>query len=96
VYLFKIFKLNPRKITLEKENRLLSDDSTLGTLDTAIKPFTVNEVKAVIKYLDPKKAPNYNLITNQVLQNLPEKGIKYISNYVMQYLVEISFHSNER
>jgi len=26
-HLFKVFKLNPRNITQEKENRLLSDDS---------------------------------------------------------------------
>jgi len=42
--------LNPRKITLEEENTLLSDDSTPDTLDNPIKPFIQGKVKAVIKY----------------------------------------------
>jgi len=41
-------------------------------------PFSVNEIKAIIKHLNPKKAPSYDLIINQVLQKLPEMGIKYI------------------
>jgi len=28
--------------------------------------------------LNPKKAPRYDLITNQVLQKLPKKGIRFI------------------
>jgi len=36
-------------------------------------------VKAVIKYLNPKKSSDYDLITNQILQKLPEMGIKYIT-----------------
>jgi len=38
----------------------------------------------------------YDLITNQILQNLPEIGIKYTLNYVMQYLDGASFHPNGR
>jgi len=41
--------------------------------------FTVNEVRAAIRVLNPKKAPGYNLITNQVLQKLSEKGIRFIT-----------------
>jgi hypothetical protein len=35
-------------------------------------------VGITIKNLNPKKAPSYDLITNQLLQKLPETGIKYI------------------
>jgi len=42
-------------------------------------PFTINEVKAIIKHLNPKKAPGYDLITNKVLQMLPKIAIKYIT-----------------
>jgi len=79
VYFFKIFKPNPREITLEEENRLLSDTSTPTTQDTPTSPFTVNKMKAIIKYLNAKKAPGYDFITNQILQRLPKMGIKYIT-----------------
>jgi len=42
-------------------------------------PFTVNEVRAAIRMLNPKKTPGYDLITKQVLQKLPEKGIRFIT-----------------
>jgi len=64
--LSKVFKPNSREITLEKENRLLFDDTTPATQDTSIRPFIVNEVKAVIKHLNPKKALDYNLNQNIV------------------------------
>jgi len=63
--LSKVLKSNSREITLKKENRLLFDDTTPATQDTSIRSFIVNEVKAVIKYLNPKKALDYNL--NQIL-----------------------------
>jgi len=41
--------------------------------------FTVNEVRVAIRVLNPKKAPGYDLITNQVQQKLPEKSIRFIT-----------------
>jgi len=41
--------------------------------------FTANEVPAAIRVLNPKKVPGYDLITNQVLQILSEKGIRFIT-----------------
>jgi len=35
-------------------------------------------MKAIIKYLNPKKVLGYDLITNKILQKVPEMGIKYI------------------
>jgi len=60
-YLSKIFKPNPREIIQEKENRLLSDNTIPVTQDIPTTPFTVNEVKAVINHLNPKKAPGLHL-----------------------------------
>jgi len=36
-------------------------------------------MKAVIKNLNPKKALGYDFINNQILQKLPEIGIKFIT-----------------
>jgi len=44
-----------------------------------VMPFAVNEVRAAIRVLNPKKTPGYDLITNQVLQKLTEKGIRFIT-----------------
>jgi len=44
-------------------------------------PFSVNEVQAAIRVLNPKKEPGYDLITNQVLQKLLEKGIRFITQF---------------
>jgi len=59
------------------EGNKLFSDMILVTLDTFITPFIISEVKTIIKYLNPKKALGYDLITNQILWKLPEIGIKY-------------------
>jgi len=45
------------------------------------KPFIVNEVRAAIRILNPKKAPGYDLINNQILQKLLEKSIRFIIQF---------------
>jgi len=49
-------------------------------------------VKVVIKYLNPKKALSYDLITNKILEKLPEIGIKYITQLCNADLDEASFY----
>jgi len=61
VHLFKVFKSNPSKTTLKEENRLLPDNTISATLNNLTKSFTINEVKAIIKSLNPKKEPGYDL-----------------------------------
>jgi len=63
VHLFKVFKSNPSKTILKEENRLLPDNSLTisAILDTLTKFFTINEVKAIIKSLNPNKEPGYDL-----------------------------------
>jgi len=79
VHLFKVFKPHPREITIDEEKKLLTDTNTSAQMAVSLMPFTVNEVRAAIKVLNPKKAPGYDLITNDVLQKLPEKGIRFIT-----------------
>jgi len=38
-------------------------------------------MRAVIKNLNPKKASDYDLITNQILQMLPEIEIKFVTQF---------------
>jgi len=55
---------------------LLTNINTPAQITVPAKPFTVNEVRVAIRVLNPNKVPGYGLITNQVLQKLPEKGYK--------------------
>jgi hypothetical protein len=75
-HLSKICK--PNSIALEKESKLLSNDITFVILNTLTRPFR-KEVRAVIKNLNPKKAPGHDFTTNQILQKLSVVGIKYIT-----------------
>jgi len=48
-------------------------------LEFPLKKFKINEVTKTIRDLSPKKAPGYDLITGQILQNLPKKGWKFLT-----------------
>jgi len=94
VHLSKVFKPNSQEITLQEKNRLLFDDTILAArypYNCALLPFTVNEVKAEIKYLNPKKTAGYDLITNQILEKRPEMGIKYITQLYNRVLLGCFF-----
>jgi len=78
MHLSKIFESHPHEITIDEEKNLLTDTNTSAQMAAAAMPFTVNIVRAAIRVLNPKKTPGYDLITNQALQKLPEKGIRFI------------------
>lgn len=42
--------------------------------------FTKAEVARIIKKSDPKKSPGYDLVTNRILQELPESGITFLTS----------------
>jgi len=94
-HLSKIFKPNPCEITLEEDNKLLSDNTTPAILDTPMRPYVIKEGRAVIRNLNPKKTPGYDLITNQTLQKLSEMGTEYINRLCnATFLDGASFHPN--
>jgi len=55
MHFFRVFEFNPREITLEEENKLLSEPVKM---DVSARPFTVKKVRAAIRELNPKKAPD--------------------------------------
>jgi len=79
VHLSKIFESYPREITIDEERELLTNTNTSTQMPVPAMPLTINEVRTAIRVLHPTKAPGYDLITNQVLQKLPEKGIRFIT-----------------
>jgi len=78
VHLSEVFEPHTHEITIDEEKKLLTDTNASAQMAVPVMPFTVNEVRAAIKVLNPKKAPGY-LITNQDLQKLSEKDIRFIT-----------------
>jgi len=75
VHLSKVFELHPHEITIDEEKKLLTDTNT-STQMVPVMPFTVNEIRAAIRVLNPKKAPGYDLITNQNSTKITRKRYK--------------------
>jgi len=96
MHLSKVLEPHPREIGIVQEKRLLTDTNTLAQMAALAMPFTVNEIRAAIRVLNPKKAPGYDLIINQVLQRLPEKSIRFITQFCNAVLRQGFFHLNEK
>jgi len=73
--------MNPRslnlihEIILEKKDWPLLKTITSVTIDASAWIFTVKNLRTVIRNFNPK-TPGYDLITNQILQKMPETEIK--------------------
>ena len=79
-HLVQVFQPHPTELTPEEEEEIQQFLELPYQLEYPIKPFQTNEIKNIISSkLNPKKAPGYDLITGKVLKELPEKGIRYIT-----------------
>ena len=50
-----------------------------GQLDFPITAFSINKIKSVISKFNVKKAAGYELITANILKELPLTGLKFIT-----------------
>jgi hypothetical protein len=55
------------------------EQEILHALETPVKKFKLTEVRAAIKQLRPKQAPGFDLITGRILKELPDIGIRAIT-----------------
>jgi len=96
LYLFKILECNPCENIVEEENRLLSDANTPAwMLLQNLSPLKKCELQSENWIHDAgSKTPGYDVITNQVLQKLPQKGIKFIS-HLCNVVFRRSFFSSQ-
>jgi len=63
VYLSKVFEPHPREITID-EKKTAHGYHTSAQMAVSAMSFTLNEVRAAIIVLNPKKAPGYDLISS--------------------------------
>jgi hypothetical protein len=62
-----------------EEEALIHYLETPYQLDPPLNRLLRSEVRAVVKNINPKKSPGYDLITGKVLEKLPVVGIQYLT-----------------
>lgn len=78
-HLSQVFTPNLRLVNVEDEvtiHNLLKTQQPIRTL----KPTNSREIKQTIKSIKTKKAPGYDLITSEILKELPEESLRYITH----------------
>jgi len=63
--MFTPYKMENKKEKLDSHQAILDEDHQL---DSPITKFTYKEVREAIWKLDPKKVPDYGLITSKLLR----------------------------
>jgi hypothetical protein len=61
------------------DQQILNALTSPGRPSTPARPFKITEVRNTIHKQRPAKSPGYDLITGKVLQELPEPGIRAIT-----------------
>jgi hypothetical protein len=72
-----VFQSHPSEISPVEEEALIHYLETPYQLDPPLNRLLRSEVHAVVKNLNPKKSPGYDLITGKILQEVPVVGIQY-------------------
>ena len=76
-YLVNVFKPNPVDATMD--TLVLQRLDEAHQLDLPIRKFKCCEVKTAIGNLIDKKSAGYDLITPKLLKEMPEKGVKFLT-----------------
>jgi hypothetical protein len=73
------------------QNDLIVSEFVSSPLPVSLPPkaFSPGEVQAEIKRLPCKKSPGHDLITNEILKELPKKGILFLT-YILNSILRLS------
>jgi hypothetical protein len=74
-----VFKPYTSEMPEEQEREILRALGTPGRLETTVKKFKVTEVRSAIQQLRSRKAPGHQLMTGKILKELPDIGIRAIT-----------------
>lgn len=78
-HLTSVFQPHPYEGPPEHKKMVLQHLKATDSVETMSMRFTIKEVRRVIQKANPKKSPGYDLITNKILQELPDSGIKILT-----------------
>jgi len=82
-------KVNPECAYLENIARFLNSPLPISL---PAKHTTLNEIKHLISKLKPGKSPEYDLITNKILQHLPNKTLLLLT-FIYNSMLRLSLFS---
>lgn len=80
--LYEQFSENP-STNPQKDERVLRTIEIYKTIDLPTQNYTevtINDVKSILNFLNPKKAPGFDGIKNAALRNLPDKTVGDIAS----------------
>jgi hypothetical protein len=78
-HLANVFQPHRSENSHVEEEALIHYLETPYQLDPPFNRLLRSEVHAVVKNLNPKNSPGYDLITGKILQELPVEGIQYLT-----------------
>ena len=74
-----VFKPYPSETSEIEDREILLDLTSPDLPHAPVRTFKITEVRTAINKLRPTKSPGYDLITGKVLQELPETGMRAIT-----------------
>ena len=75
----QVFRPYDSELSRSEEREIIHALGTPSRLNTPVKKFKLSEVRSMVNRLRSTKAPGYDLITGQILKELPDVGIKAIT-----------------
>lgn len=78
-HLASVFTPNPDIIDVNFAETITNNLNAAMPLSLPPPPFTIAEVRNAVLKLPPKKAPGYDLITGEVLKQLPDVAIRFLT-----------------
>jgi hypothetical protein len=74
-----VFQPYTSEMPAAEDHQILHALASPGLPPTTVTPFKITEVRNALNKLRPTKSPGYDLITGKVLQELPETGMRAIT-----------------
>lgn len=91
-HLYEVFQPNPTDIINSIDDDVQAFLDSPYQLEPPLQKFTVKQVADIIETkLNPKKSPGHDLITVKILKELPEVGLKYITQIYNAILLTSHF-----
>ncbi|XP_050497173.1 LINE-1 retrotransposable element ORF2 protein isoform X2 [Diabrotica virgifera virgifera] len=89
-HLRQVFQPHPRIVPTEEEEFIHKSLEVSYQMSPPIENIKINEIKDLVKNLDIKKAPGYDLISGKICKNLPEEGLRLVV-YIFNAIIKLGY-----